>query len=326
MTLRKRVFAFTLVELLVVIGIIAVLIGVLLPVLSKVQGRGRDLKCQSNIRQIVLALRGYAEENKGVFPYGFHWNRTNKPIPQSASSADVDDAAGDGNFVSWASQIGKWMKKGKMTSQYENENDNFPDALQCPEAQMVHPHPVSYVMNMIVGIRPDLEFRVGALPRAQVRPPSTTTMLKDTVLVWDTACFEDSENSVGYLSGGDIDNQRFWEGADIPQYRYYSLSDPFGRILPGTYGNNRPINLSVGSRTFYNKDPTPAEESYPYQGNLRFRHQGETACNAGFIDGHVEAFKAKMNSDRTVKTHDALRRYFMTKWPTGVGPDPSNPF
>src|SRR3954470_11537492 len=85
--------AFTLVELLVVIGIIALLIGILLPVLSSVQGRARDLKCQTNLRQIGIALRGYAEENRGVFPYGRHYTRTIKP--NGNSSGDWNEGAGN---------------------------------------------------------------------------------------------------------------------------------------------------------------------------------------------------------------------------------------
>src|SRR5687768_13987028 len=68
--------AFTLVELLVVIGIIAVLVGVLLPVLSAIQSRGRDLACQSNIRQCVQLIHAYAAENKGQLPFGMYWART----------------------------------------------------------------------------------------------------------------------------------------------------------------------------------------------------------------------------------------------------------
>ncbi len=328
MSTRVSRRAFTLVELLVVIGIIAVLIGVLLPVLSKVQGRGRDLKCASNIRQLCIALRGYAEENRGSYPYGFHWSRTVKP--RGTTAADWGEAPGNGKeFVCWASQIGKWMQKGRM-GDAENANSNFSDALQCPEAALVYPHVISYVMNMVVAPEPTAELGFGGkVPWAQLRPASTSSTLKDTVLLWDTTCFPNEENDVGFLVGYDVDNQRIWAGAmGHPEQRYYSLADPFGSpaLSGGKYGQNRPVALSVGGVVFKNIDPPiPAGggSKLGYQGNLRFRHRGNTACNAGFVDGHVEAFVAKVNRDNTVQSHNALRRYFMIKWPTGVPADPA---
>lgn len=62
--------AFTLVELLVVIGIIAVLIGILLPSLSKAQRHAKQVVCMSNERQLISAVLMYAGENKGKFPGG----------------------------------------------------------------------------------------------------------------------------------------------------------------------------------------------------------------------------------------------------------------
>jgi prepilin-type N-terminal cleavage/methylation domain-containing protein/prepilin-type processing-associated H-X9-DG protein len=60
--------AFTLVEMLVVISIIAVLIGILVPVVSKVRRSSRDISCASNMRQIVTGLISYANQNDGSFP------------------------------------------------------------------------------------------------------------------------------------------------------------------------------------------------------------------------------------------------------------------
>jgi prepilin-type N-terminal cleavage/methylation domain-containing protein len=67
--MRKR-RAFTLVELLVVIGIIAVLMGVLLPTLGRARRQGYITACLSNQRQLVLALMMYCQDNKHTFPGG----------------------------------------------------------------------------------------------------------------------------------------------------------------------------------------------------------------------------------------------------------------
>lgn len=60
--------AFTLVELLVVIGILAVLIAVLMPSLAAARRSAKTVQCASNLRQVCNGLIGYASENRGKFP------------------------------------------------------------------------------------------------------------------------------------------------------------------------------------------------------------------------------------------------------------------
>ena len=64
---RRRRQGFTLIELLVVISIIGILVGLLLPAVNSAREAGRRTQCQSNMRNIVLAILGYVT-SKNVFP------------------------------------------------------------------------------------------------------------------------------------------------------------------------------------------------------------------------------------------------------------------
>lgn len=72
--MSKRNDGFTLIELLVVISIIAVLMSIMMPALSKVREQGRQVTCQNNLRQIGLGMRLYAADHNGSFPQRYYGN------------------------------------------------------------------------------------------------------------------------------------------------------------------------------------------------------------------------------------------------------------
>src|SRR5438477_3885203 len=64
----RPIRAFTLIEILVVIGIIAILLGILLPAVEKARHKGYIDACASNLRQLGAAITIYSNENHGHYP------------------------------------------------------------------------------------------------------------------------------------------------------------------------------------------------------------------------------------------------------------------
>lgn len=92
---------FTLIELLTVIAIIGILASILIPVVAQVRESARKTKCQSNMRQVALAILAYESENL-VLP-GPSFRRVRKPVSQSADYREINWTLAD--FVGLRSEV-----------------------------------------------------------------------------------------------------------------------------------------------------------------------------------------------------------------------------
>jgi prepilin-type processing-associated H-X9-DG protein/prepilin-type N-terminal cleavage/methylation domain-containing protein len=93
-----RFSGFTLVELLVVIGIIALLIAILLPALGRARESANQVKCQAQIRQIVQAMILHANNHKGYMPLAGLFNQGTTPSALQDDRRLKYDYYGNGTY------------------------------------------------------------------------------------------------------------------------------------------------------------------------------------------------------------------------------------
>jgi prepilin-type processing-associated H-X9-DG protein/prepilin-type N-terminal cleavage/methylation domain-containing protein len=121
----RAAHAFTLVELLVVIGIIALLIAILLPVLGKAREAANTVKCASNLRSVGQGIAQYVAEYKGTYPASYVY------IGMAINgNTQTPDAAVNG-YLHWSAFIYKGLLGlSENASTYQNETGW--DMFKCP--------------------------------------------------------------------------------------------------------------------------------------------------------------------------------------------------
>jgi prepilin-type processing-associated H-X9-DG protein/prepilin-type N-terminal cleavage/methylation domain-containing protein len=268
---------FTLVELLVVIGIIAVLIGILMPVLGRAREQGRNARCLSNLRQIGQAMNIYAADNRGFI------------IPGSVQWMDVGALKGGRGEENWATML-VMLKYLTATSQLELSGSGSP--------------PAEDVMQMENSFG-DSVFRCpsGADRKGNVGPPSGTATYREDPendTFWRRQSFTyfdpgaasqgngvmiDTWYAGNFLQPGASDLQQA-KGQDAFPMRVMARNraGTVGRMFGGPMSRLTQIKKSSDMAMLFDGLRSHNYNTY----NISVRHGGKKYANFLFADWHAE--------------------------------------
>jgi len=288
---------FTLVELLVVIGIIAVLISILLPSLASARRQAALVKCGSNLRQIGVLINMYVNENRGSLPYGT-WSG-------STPSGYDGSKAGDWTTLLMHTMDPKNDPSWNAAPQYTADNPGARGIFICPAARIgtalgtishysAHPRlmpSISYV--------PDYDGHEGTAPAGKqwYFQPYHIAKIKratDIALIFD--------GSLTNTTGGVSDR---WSADPVAKYLdsgriYWStfLTDNYSWDNNWWMTASFPIDTNAGiggAAADWNTD------NDNNTANIRFRHNKNNTANVLYVDGHVQPSQASNSSNTDLK-------------------------
>ena len=302
MVRRRMPTAFTLVELLVVIGIIALLISILLPALNKARQQAVAVDCGSRLHQIGLALQIYVADNRGLMPWGAI-NRSVVATPYTPQGKPVEQ--GPDGIWWWYQELALGMSKGYVSS--NGVVGQLPavfmdrDAIPAVDGSNVD---VYTAQERVFWSNYDADQFEPGSPGPDVNGYGNNVQQYraaklgrgGSFIVWDAPqVLSNSDNlaqgnSNAYGLATRLDGNALTYGS----YMDALYGDPafnYDRaVYPGQTGSSQfPASTAAKSQKKYNLDPpTYSSNVGPFLG-LRFRHKGNTLMNALCGDGHVES-------------------------------------
>jgi len=285
----RCVRGFTLVELLVVIGIIAVLISILLPTLNKARESARIVACASNERSIVQMMQIYAAQYRDWLP-PFNEGANGYTFNSSQDKRDYSSMGWDAILLATNAKM-TWDDAWDITN-----NDGRAKSFQCPSDFMPRASspraPRSYAVNQSKWAYALADGKPGG---SQQRFDGTSGAPFEYRMPWSAGCtasgsFPGPAKCLVHQSRLSKVPSHIWLlGENWGQSTVFSLSDTPGINAGGG------ANLStayVGDWAFASLDTSPARFHSTSWGNSKFQ-PNNAGGNYAYPDGRVEFIKLK---------------------------------